>query len=145
MLFRPTMELFNSVMDDLDSIDIQKEISTYNWPEMQYITRKLSGQWTNMDLKYSSFNGYPDIEHINGIHFAGLKPWSMKNKSVKSFGRFDDYKLWYYTFIRMCDDIPILLENRKIKKLYNQVSEMTKDKKYQFYKTYIPHLSHFFN
>jgi alpha-N-acetylglucosamine transferase len=45
MIFTPTMELYNSILDDLENIEIQKEISLYSWPEMQYITLKLSGQW----------------------------------------------------------------------------------------------------
>ncbi len=143
-LFEPSITFYNSIMKDLKNPIILKEISTYNWPEMQYITLKLSGQWTNIDLKYSSFNGYPDIEYINGIHFAGLKPWNMKNKSIKSFGKFDDYKLWYYTYIKMCDEVEGMLSNRKLNKLYNQIKVLTEDKKYQFYKTFIPHLSHFF-
>ena len=143
-LFEPSSSFYDSIIKDLDNLDIQKEISLYNWPEMQYITLKLSGKWTNMDLKYSSFNGYPDIEYLNGIHFAGLKPWNMKNNSVKSFGKFDDYKLWYYTYKKMCDEINGILSNTKLKKLYNKIVIMTEDEKYQFYKTYIPHLSHFF-
>ncbi len=82
-LFEPSRKFYDSIMEDLDNKDIQKEISLYNWPEMQYITLKLSGKWTNVDLRYSSFNGYPDIEYLKGIHFAGLKPWNMKNKSIK--------------------------------------------------------------
>ena len=118
MMFKPSLDLYNSILDDLDNDVIQKEISLYNWPEMQYITLKLSGQWTNMDLKFSSFNGYPDIKYLNGIHFAGLKPWNIKNKSLKSFGRFDDYKLWYYTYLKMCDENSKLLENKKLMKLH---------------------------
>lgn len=143
-LFNPSMDLYNSVMNDLNDEVIQKEISMYNWPEMQYITDKLSGEWTNMDLRFSSFNGYPDIEALYGIHFAGLKPWSIKNKSVKSFGKFDDYKLWNYTFTKMCDEIEGVLGNNKIKRLYNFISDLQKDKKYEFYKKHIPRLSHFF-
>lgn len=143
-LFNPSSDFYDSIIKDLDNLDIQKEISMYNWPEMQYITLKLSGKWTNIDLKYSSFNGYPDIEYLNGIHFAGLKPWNMKNNSVKSFGKFDDYKLWYYTYIKMCNEIEGFLSNRKLKKLFNKIVIMTEDEKYRFYKMYIPHLSHFF-
>jgi hypothetical protein len=123
---------------------IQAEISTYNWPEMQYMSNKLSGQWYNMDLRYSSFNGYPEIDVLYGTHFAGLKPWSIKNKSIKSFGKFDDYKLWYHTFIKMCDEVEGLLDNRILRKLYRFFSELQTDEKYKFYKTYIPHLRHFF-
>ncbi len=68
----------------------------------------------------------------------------MKNNSIKSFGRFDDYKLWYYTYLKMCDEVEGILGNRKIKKLYNQVTRLTEDKKYQFYKKHIIHLAHFF-
>lgn len=143
-LFNPTMALYNSVMEDLQDPNVIREISEYNWPEMQYISDKLSGTWTNVDLGFSSFNGYPDIAHIKGIHFAGLKPWSIKNKSIKSFGKFDDYKLWYYTFVKMCDDVETILENGKMKKLYKFVSEMQNNEKYRFYKTYLPQLKHFF-
>ncbi len=144
MLFNPSMELYNSVLDDLDNIDIQKEISLYNWPEMQYITLKLSGEWTNIDLKFSSFNGYPDIKYLNGIHFAGLKPWNINNKSLKSFGRFDDYKLWYYSYLKMCDSNSLLLENSRLKKLYVFIKDLTKSEKYQYSKYDISHLNHFF-
>ncbi len=144
MLFNPSMELYNSVLDDLENVEIQKEISLYNWPEMQYITLKLSGMWTNVDLKYSSFNGYPEIKYLNGIHFAGLKPWNIKNKSLKSFGRFDDYKLWYYTYMKMCDNNSKLLDNNKLKKLYTFTKDLTESEKYQFDKFDISHLNHFF-
>ncbi len=143
-LFEPSIAVYESIMSDLDDIAIQKEISSYNWPEMQYITLKLSGKWTNVDLKYSSFNGYPTIDVLKGIHFAGLKPWNMKNKSIKAFGRFDDYKLWYYTYLKMGDEIEELLNNRKLKKLYHQIMILTEDKKYQYYNKHFPHLAHFF-
>jgi glycogenin glucosyltransferase len=143
-LYEPTMAFYNDIMDDLAEVETIAEISLYNWPEMQYMSDKLSGKWHNMDLKYSSFNGYPEIDVLFGTHFAGLKPWSIKNKSIKSFGKFDDYKLWYHTYIKMCEEVEGMLENRKVKKLYDFFIEMTKDKKYQFYKTYITHLSHFF-
>lgn len=143
-LYEPTMEFYNSIMDDLEDKNIQQEISTYNWPEMQYMSNKLSGKWYNMDLRYSSFNGYPEIEFLYGTHFAGLKPWSIKNKSIKSFGKFDDYKLWYHTYLKMCDEVEGMLENRKLVRLYDFIAKMLEDKKYRFYKTYIPHLQHFF-
>lgn len=143
-LFEPSNIFYESIMNDLTKIKIQQEISLYSWPEMQYITLKLSGKWTNIDLRYSSFNGYPDIEYLNGIHFAGLKPWNMKNNSIKSFGRFDDYKLWYYTYLKMCEQVDGLLENRKVRKLYNKILRLTEDKKYQFYRKHLKNLNHFF-
>ena len=144
MLFKPTMELYKSVMDDLLVPEIQDEISKYNWPEMQYITDKLSGEWTNIDLRFSSFNGYPKIDVLYGIHFAGLKPWSIKNKSVKSFGKFEDYQLWNHTFTKMFTDYPELLENKKLSRINDFVLNMLEDDKYQFKKKHLKQFSHFF-
>lgn len=143
MLFTPTMDLYKSIMDDLATIEIQKEISSYNWPEMQYITLKLSGEWTNIDLKYSSFNGYPKIDILYGIHYAGLKPWSIKNKSIKSYGKFEDYQLWFYTFVRMIDNYPNLKKG-KLLRIYNYFLELLEQEKYQFKKYYLEQLKHFF-
>jgi glycogenin glucosyltransferase len=104
----------------------------------------MSGKWTNIDLRFSSFNGYPNVECLKGIHFAGLKPWNMKNKSVKSFGKFDDYKLWFYTYTKMCENNLGLLENKKLYSLYKVIKELQSDQKYIFTKTDIDHLAHFF-
>ncbi len=123
MMFEPTMELYHSVLEDLSNMEIQKEISSYNWPEMQYITLKLSGRWTNVDLRYSSFNGYPTIHVLNGIHYAGLKPWSIKNKSLKSYAKFEDYQLWFQTFIDMVDHYPELNKG-KIQRIYSYIEEL---------------------
>ncbi len=143
-LFKPSIDLYNSIMDDLLVSEIQEEISSYNWPEMQYITNKLSGEWTNIDLRYSSFNGYPKIDVLYGIHFAGLKPWSIKNKSIKSFGKFEDYQLWYLTYVEMIKDYPQLSESSKLRKINEYVTNMLKDDKYKFKKKHLKSLSHFF-
>jgi glycogenin glucosyltransferase len=143
MLFEPSMTLYNSIMNDLAVIDIQKEISLYNWPEMQYITVKLSGDWTNIDLKYSSFNGYPVIEVLYGIHYAGLKPWNIKNKSIKSYGKFEDYQLWFYTYIRMIDT-HTELKKGKLLRIYKYILDLLTQEKYQFKKYDLPQFNHFF-
>jgi glycogenin glucosyltransferase len=143
MLFSPTMTLYNSIMDDLAVKEIQQEISTYNWPEMQYITVKLSGEWTNVDLKYSSFNGYPKIDVIYGNHYAGLKPWSIKNKSIKSYGKFEDYQLWFHTYAKMIDNHEEL-KNGKLLRLYKYFSELLSEEKYQFKKSDLSEFKHFF-
>jgi glycogenin glucosyltransferase len=143
MLFNPSMQLYTSVMDDLANPDVQKEISQYNWPEMQYITDKLSGKWTNMDLRYSSFNGYPIIDALFGIHYAGLKPWSIKNKSIKSYGKFEDYQLWFMVYSKMIDEYPSLYKG-KLKRIYDYIQSLLKNDKYQFKRTYIKQLKHLF-
>ena len=143
MLFKPTMELYESVMDDLINLDIQKEISKYNWPEMQYISDQLSGSWTNVDIRFSSFNGYPKIDVLYGTHFAGLKPWSIKNKSIKSYGRFEDYQLWFHTFCKMIDEFPDL-QNGKLLRIYNFIKDLSDSNKHTLNKINLNQIKHFF-
>jgi len=143
-LFEPSMKLYDSIMDDLLQKEVQDRISTYNWPEMQYITGKCSGDWTNIDLKYSSFNGYPKIDVLNGIHFAGLKPWSINNKSVKSFGKFEDYQLWNYTFLKMMKKNPRLSESGKLRRINDFLAELVQNDKYVFKKKHLEQFAHFF-
>lgn len=144
MMFEPSLELYESVMDDLADLNVQKEISTYNWPEMQYITAKLSGEWTNVDLRFSSFNGYPKVDVLYGIHFAGLKPWSIKNKSVKSFAKFEDYKLWYHTYLKMMKENPSLRTHRKLARIEDFVSDLLVLRGYPKKEDYTEKIVHFF-
>lgn len=140
-VLKPSKETYDSIITDTLNPNMTRYIANFKWPEMQYLTYKFSGLWHNVDLKYASFNGYPTLDILYGTHYAGLKPWNMKNKSVQVFGRFDDYTLWYETFMHMIDDFPQLLKFRKLSRLHNQVSDMVKKQKYQFKLTH-PRYSH---
>ena len=129
-LLSPSLELYNSILDDL-ALEVEKQkIHNFNWPEMQYLTQKLSGKWHNIDIKYLSISGYPNLEHINGIHYVGLKPWSFKNSSLKTFARYDDFKLWYATYKKMLNEYPALLTNIKIKSLLTKINTLQQNPKY---------------
>jgi len=141
MLFEPTMILYESIISDLEDPSIQQDISRYNWPEMQYITLKMSGQWTNIDIRYSSFNGYPIIDVLNGIHYAGMKPWSIKNSSVKSYGKFEDYQLWFNTFKKMIERYPEL-NHGKLKRIHDFIENLLQDEKDLFKKRYLDCFNH---
>ncbi len=143
-LFEPSLEFFEDIIDDLEKETTKEEIGRYPWPEMQYITAKLSGEWHNMDLKFSSFNGYPTLEVLNGIHYAGLKPWQLKHRSIMHFAKNDDYKLWYAVFMQMVNEYPDLLEYRKLSKLSRAIETMTHNDNYRFHKQYLPNLKHLF-
>ncbi len=143
-VLNPSMDFFNHIMEDIQNESVQEEISRYNWPEMQYITKALSGQWHNIDLRYSSFNGYPKIDVLYGIHFAGLKPWSIQNKSVKSFAKFEDYQLWNHTFIRMMNEYPALQQSGKLRRIRDFIEELLQSKTNRFSKKQLPFLRHFF-
>jgi len=143
-VLEPSMKIYRDIMNDIQKPEVQEQISTYNWPEMQYITKYFSGQWHNIDLRYSSFNGYPVIDVLYGIHFAGLKPWNTNNKSVKSFAKFEDYQLWNHTYMKMIGDYQVLLEHGKLRRLYQYIDDLLTEEKYQFKKKKNPFLEHFF-
>ncbi len=134
-LLTPSIKLYNSILKDLKDEKIKEKILGYNWPEMQYLTKKLSGKWHNIDLKFATISGYPTLDHINGIHFVGLKPWSFKNKSLTTFARYDDFKLWYAVYKKMMRAHPALTRNDKLTNLLDRINDLTKDPKYQFTKS----------
>ncbi|MFP4078230.1 MAG: hypothetical protein ACLFUQ_03700 [Candidatus Izemoplasmataceae bacterium] len=143
-LFEPSMVLYESIKEDLRDPKTRAMIGEFPWPEMQYITWKLSGQWHNLDLRYSSFNGYPEIDVLNGIHYAGLKPWQMKHRSIAHFGKFEDYRLWYAVFLKMVERHPALRKSPKVAKLDHAIRERTRHPDYSFDRTDLKNVSHLF-
>ena len=51
-------------------------INTFKWPEMQYATLRWSGQWTNIDLKYSSFVHFNLLQRARQI-------WDLARKRIQ--------------------------------------------------------------
>ena len=141
-VLKPSMETYNQITKDIEKQEVIDTISTFKWPEMQYLTYKFSGLWYNIDLKYASFKGYLKLNILYGSHFAGLKPWNIKNKSVKVFGRFPDYKLWYYTFSKMVEDYPGLVEHNGLNRLNQFVQNLLTNDLYQVDWHKIPNLKH---
>lgn len=131
-LLKPSVATFNEIMEDTLNKEITDHVANFKWPEMQYLTFKFSGQWTNIDLKYASFNGYPNLDVLYGTHYAGLKPWQIKNKSIRVFGRFDDFRLWYETYLKMMNEYPKLADFRKLYRLKIFIEEMVEKPRYQF-------------
>ena len=126
----PSQKLYDSILSDLENDNILKLIERFRWPEMQYLTMKLSGSWHNIDIKYASFNGYPDISGVYGIHFAGLKPWCFNNKSVKHYSKYNDFKLWHSVYLSMLYEYKELFENKRLKKLFDNIIALQKSNKY---------------
>jgi alpha-N-acetylglucosamine transferase len=123
LVLNPSKESFESLMTSIKMESSMKFIETLKWPEQQFFTKYYSGYWSNIDLRYASFNGYPNLNILYGTHFAGLKPWKVNHRSIKTFSRFDDFQLWYKTFIRMIDENHKLLGFNSIKKVYKFASE----------------------
>lgn len=101
-VLEPSMDDYNQIMTGLQQERVQEKIQQFKWPEMQFATWFWSGRWHNIDLRYAGFNGLPQLDCLYGTHFAGLKPWRIKQpKALKHYYRFDDYRLWYKTFYQL--------------------------------------------
>lgn len=127
LVLTPSIKEFNSIIDDVKRDEVLELIGDkFNWPEMQYATIKWRNQWHNVDLIYNGFGGYPSISILNGIHYAGFKPWNFKNKNkiIRLYKR-PDFKYWYKEFIIMvAKDYPELLSYKKVTKLHKNILEL---------------------
>lgn len=122
---------YDDIIKDLNDEDVMKIVENFPWPEMQYLTMKLSGLWHNIDIKYASFNSYPNLHDIYGTHFAGLKPWNINNKSYLHYCEHDDYKLWICIFLNMVKLDKGMLACREVNKVFTYLMNLVKsDKRY---------------
>ncbi len=129
LVLTPSIDEFRNIMKDTNKEEIKKYIGDiFNWPEMQYATMRWSGKWTNVDLIFNGFGGYPDISILYGLHYAGFKPWSFKYKSkIYKLGLHKDFQFWYVKFIEMVTkDFPKLRKFKRIEKLLKSILEFEK-------------------
>ena len=113
-VLKPDLDVYHQLMRDLAEEKTQAMIQTFNWPEMQYLTGALSGQWHNIDIKYASFNGYPRIDLVYGIHYAGVKPWAIQHRSFSHYSKFPDFRLWQKGFLKMLKEVKPLKHYKKL-------------------------------
>ncbi len=126
-VIKPDINEFNNIIKDTLTDETNKLISEqFSWVEQQYATMRWSGAWHNIDLRYASFKGYPFLEALYGTHFAGVKPWNLnKEKSLRKFSRFQDYKKWYEIYIEMINIYKEdFLNYPKLKRLLNFISSL---------------------
>lgn len=123
LVLTPSQTEFEAILHELKKPDVRTRISEqYEWPEMQYLTGRWSGQWTNLDLRFHSLNGYPDLAALNGIHYTGFKPWQFRKEgSMARYGRRADFQYWHNTFRQMTKRHPELLQFKKLRRLQNQI------------------------
>lgn len=126
-VFKPDMQEFVAILADLHDPNLHKLLSDqFHWPDMQYLTLRWSGQWTNIDLRFSGFNGYPSLSVLFGTHFAGFKPWYFKKcKTMQCYARYHDFQLWFRNFTTMVEQAyPALLKVRRLKKLLYNIEQL---------------------
>jgi alpha-N-acetylglucosamine transferase len=127
LVLEPSMREFEAMLKDVRRPEILELIgSQFNWPEMQYLTMYWSGRWTNVDLRFSGFNGYPMLSVLFGTHYAGFKPWSFKkSKAMARWARYDDFRLWFHEYQEMtANAYPGLRGIRRLDRLLRNVQEM---------------------
>jgi glycogenin glucosyltransferase len=125
LLLEPSLAEFNAIMQDIQSPEMQPLVSdAFDWPEMQYLTLRYSGRWTNIDLRFHSLNGYPNLDVLYGLHYTGFKPWQFRRAgSMDRYGRRDDFQLWFSLYREMLQTHPLLQSNRKLRSLLQKINE----------------------
>ncbi|QUI21129.1 hypothetical protein HZI73_01980 [Vallitalea pronyensis] len=126
----PNMKDYEDVMEDVKRDDVRELIGdVFNWPEMQYATVHWAGRWHNIDLIFNGFGGYPTIDLLYGLHYAGFKPWNFKDrKKINRLGHRKDFIYWYKTFVKMMQvDYPQFMKSRKLRRLLGNILDMFGD------------------
>ena len=127
LVLEPSLAKFQAIMADIQSPSVQPLVSdAFDWPEMQYLTLRYSGRWTNVDLRFHSLNGYPTLDVLHGVHYTGFKPWQFRRQgSMDRYGRRDDFQLWFSLYREMIQTHPLLQSNRKLRSLLQKIDEFT--------------------
>ena len=117
-IIEPSLSEYRHVIDALNTPGIMALAETFPWPEMQLATLLWSGRWTNIDIAYCSIGGYPRLDVLRGIHFAGLKPWQISSRSAVHYAKFPDFTLWRQFFTAMYWSVPGLREYPALRRLW---------------------------
>jgi len=123
-VLEPSKKAYDSFIAALHTHDIMCLVKTFPWPEMQLTTLLWSGKWTNIDIRYCSIGGYPRLDILHGIHFAGLKPWQMNSRSAMHYAKYPDFALWRQYFSALYWSIPSLRDYPMLKRLWQFCNQM---------------------
>lgn len=122
-VFDTSLADFRSIEEDVSRPEIQRYVGDlFKWPDMQYLTMRWSGEWTSIDIKFSSFNGYPSLDLLCGCHYSGFKPWHFKKKSLQIYKDYEDFSFWYGRFLQMLEsDYPKLSDVKSLANLARRI------------------------
>ena len=128
VVIEPSMDTYADLMAWVATPDISRLVqSQWRWVDQQAATLYWSGQWTNVDTSYSALYGYPALELLRGLHFAGVKPWSWRKKGFRRrMHRFPDYRLWAEVYLEMLDEHPVLRSHGPLRRLGEQTERALK-------------------
>jgi hypothetical protein len=128
-VFAPSMDEYHAIMGDVQRPETLHAVGDlFDWPEMQYLTLRWSGRWTNVDLRFAGLNGYPALSVLYGTHFGGLKPWQFKRETaIRRWGRYPDFQAWFAVYTEMVGEAyPSLQKVRRLKRLLDDVGELNR-------------------
>ncbi len=98
----------------------------FDYPDMQYLTKHWSGQWTSIDLRFIGFKGYPGLGALYGTHYAGFKPWYFNQpQALERYLRYADFQLWYREYLSMVlVDFPQLQKSLHLARLLQAIQAL---------------------
>ena len=125
LVFEPSMDEFKSIQQDLGRPEVLHLVGDlFEWPDMQYLTMRWSGKWSNIDLRFCGFSGYPRLSVLFGTHYGGLKPWDFKKERVMArYGRFEDFQFWFSEYATMMAAYPALQKTKRLNRLLEKIRE----------------------
>ncbi|MEJ2131210.1 MAG: hypothetical protein P8Y95_06220 [Gammaproteobacteria bacterium] len=128
-VFDTSLDEFHDIERDVDRPEIKRYVGElFKWPDMQYLTMRYSGEWTNIDIKFSSFNGYPRLDLLCGCHYSGFKPWHFKKKSIGLYKGYEDFSFWYAQYFAMIQrDYPALKDFRTLENVARRIHRLLGD------------------
>jgi len=130
-VWEPSMQEFRDICEAIAKPPVLEYVNDrFDYPDMQYMTMRYSGQWKNVDLRFIGFKGYPGLRSLFGTHFAGFKPWYFNQPQIlRRYSRYEDFAYWYREFLAMVwVDYPELRKSKRIARLDREVRELTGSK-----------------
>jgi alpha-N-acetylglucosamine transferase len=128
-VFEPAMEEYRRILEDVQRPETLHLVGDlFDWPEMQYLTLRWSGRWTNVDLRFAGLSGYPDLSVLYGTHFGGLKPWQFRREAaLRRWGRYPDFQLWFAEYTDMVSEAyPAMQDIRRLKRLLEDIQDLNR-------------------
>ena len=138
-VLKPSFREYEEILRHVQQAEIQKLVGDqFDWPDMQYLTMRWSGQWTNIDARFSGMNGYPHPSVLFATHFAGFKPWYFNRPgAMKRYARYPDFQLWFDIFLEMIEKNQNLLEIGKLRRLTGSILQLSPNKKKPIHKEWM--------
>ncbi len=124
-VFDTSKKELDSILEDVKKPEIYEYVGNlFKWPDMQYFTMRWSGEWTSIDIRFSSFNGYPKLDLLCGCHYSGFKPWYFNKKGLNIYKNHEDFLFWYKTYLQMMQQYPSLNRNVKLKNIVKKIRKL---------------------